>query len=203
MFNMSWKSVLVGLLVLVFSDIFALEYLSGEISRSTTWKGIVYINGDVTVRGKENLFIYRKAPSGERRYILAMLMKGWLMAVPIAGVITAVTSVLSPQSTFISFLSSTVSMMLFIIAYTAFILGLFLMNPVFTTKSSKLGLNIVVAVAVSIGLFAISLFSLMRVGIWSVAIEGIFSLQMVHTVLSWLVSLMFLYLGKRRISRIE
>ncbi len=49
MFNMSWKSVLVGLLVLVFSDIFALEYLSGVISRSTTWKGIVYINGDVTV----------------------------------------------------------------------------------------------------------------------------------------------------------
>lgn len=48
-FNMSWKSVLVELLVFFFSDIFALEYLSGDISRNTTWKGTIYINGDVTV----------------------------------------------------------------------------------------------------------------------------------------------------------
>jgi len=164
---------------------------------------IVMINGDVTVRGKENLFIFRKAPSGERRYILAMLLKGWLMALPIAGVMAAVTSALSPQTTLISLLSNTVFMMLFIAAYTAFVLGLFLLNPVFSEKSGKLGLNIVVAVVVSIGLFAISLFSLMRVGVWSVAIEGIFSVQILQTVLSWIVSIMFLYLGKRRISRIE
>ncbi len=48
-FNISWKSALIELLFLIFSDIFASEYLSGEISRSTTWKGIVYINGDVTI----------------------------------------------------------------------------------------------------------------------------------------------------------
>ena len=125
------------------------------------------------------------------------------MAVPIARVMAAVTSALSPQTTLISLLRNIVLMMSFIAAYTAFVLGLFLLNPVFSEKSAKLGLNIVVAVVVSMGLFAISLLSLMKVGVWSVTLEGFFYVQILQTVLSWLVSILFLYLGKRKLSMIE
>ncbi|MDH5391218.1 MAG: ABC transporter permease [Candidatus Bathyarchaeota archaeon] len=163
----------------------------------------VMITGEATVRGKESLFIFRKAPSGEGRFVKAMLLKGWLLAVPIAGVVTAVTTVSSPQVTIISFVANTGFMMLFIAAYTAFVLGLFLLNPAFSPKSLKLGLNIIIAVFLSIGLFAVSLLSLMRVGVWSETIGGMLYVQLLQVTLSWLVGVVFLYLGKRRLSRIE
>jgi len=164
---------------------------------------VVMINGDLTVQGKENLFIFRKAPSGQGRYIMAMLLKGWLMAVPIAGLITAVTTILSPETTLISLLSNTGFMMLSIAAYTVLVLGLFLLNPPFSTKSSKLGFNVMITLGVSIGLFAASLISLMRAGVQSETIEGMLAVQLLQTGLSWLVGIMFLYIGKRKFSRIE
>jgi hypothetical protein len=164
---------------------------------------VVMITGDVTVYGKECLFIFRKAPSGERRFVTAMLLKGWLMAIPIAGVVTAVTTLLSPQATLLFVVANTGFMMLFIAAYVTFVLGLFLLNPAFSIKSMKLGANVIIAVIVSIGLFAASLISLMRIGVYSETIDGVLSVQLLQTLLSWCVGLVFLYLGKRRLSRIE
>jgi hypothetical protein len=164
---------------------------------------VVMVNGEVTVRGKETLFIFRKAPSGEGRFVKAMLVKGWLMAVPIAGLVTVVITILSPQMTVLSLLMNTGFMMLFIAAYTAFILGLFLLNPAFSEKSVKLWLNIMIAIFASIGLFAVSLMTLATLGVFSETIVGIFSLHLIQSALSWLVGLVFLYLGKRRLTRIE
>ena len=164
---------------------------------------VVMVAGEVTVRGKETLFIYRKAPSGEGKFVEAMLLKSWLMAVPIAGAMTAVTAILSPQTTFISLLANTGFMMLFVAAYVAFVLGLFLLNPAFSEKSARLGLNIMITVFVSIGLFAVSILVLTRGGTLSEPIGGLLYVQLLQTVLSWLVGIVFLYLGKRKLSRIE
>ncbi|MCW4053209.1 MAG: hypothetical protein NWE78_08400, partial [Candidatus Bathyarchaeota archaeon] len=87
--------------------------------------------------------------------------------------------------------------------YTAFVLGLFLLNPAFSEKSVKLWLNIMVAIFVSIALFAASLVSLIAVGAFSETIMGTLQLQLLQSALSWLVGVVFLYLGKRRLSRIE
>jgi len=164
---------------------------------------VVMINGEVTVRGKESLFMFRKTPSGEGKLIKATLFKGWLMAVPIAGVMTVVLSILSPQTTLVFLLTNTGFMMLFIAAYTVFVLGLFLLNPAFSPKSLKLGLNVIISIFVSIGLFAVSLLSLMRVGAWSETMEGMLYVYLLQVVLSWLLGIIFLYLGKKRLSRIE
>ena len=164
---------------------------------------VVMVTGGVTVRGKETLFIFRKAPSGEGRLVKAQLVKGWLMTIPIAGVLTAVITILSPQTTPVSLLINTAFMMLFVAAYTAFVLGLFLLNPAYSPKSVKLGLNIMIVVFVSIGLFAVSQISLMKVGVWSETIEGVLYVQLVQNILSWFVGIVFLYLGKRRLIRIE
>jgi hypothetical protein len=166
---------------------------------------VVMVTGDVTVRGKENLFMYRKAPSGEGRFVKAMLLKSWLMAVPIAGAMTAVTAILSPQTTIISLLTDTGFMMIFVAAYVAFVLGLFLLNPAFSAKSmmspGPQWLNIMIVVFVSIGLFAISILVLTRGG--PEPIGGMLYIQLMQTVLSWLVGIVFLYFGKRKLSRIE
>jgi len=48
----------------------------------------VFVAGDVTLRGKEALFIYRKTPSGVGKFIKARLIQGWLIVVPIAAAVT-------------------------------------------------------------------------------------------------------------------
>ena len=162
---------------------------------------VVMVIGEVTVRGKDSLFIYRKTPSGVGRFVKAMLVKSWLMVVPIAAAVTAVIIILNPQDTFISLLIYTGLMTLFVGANVAFVLGLFLLNPAFSEKSVKLWINIMIAMFVSIGLFAVSLFVLM-IG-RSEPISGIVYVQLVQTPLSWLVGIVFLSLGKRNLSRIE
>ncbi len=164
---------------------------------------VVMINGEVTARGKESLFMFRKAPSGEAKLIKALLVKGWLMAIPITGVMITILTALSPLTTMISLLANVGFMMSFVAAYTAFVLGLFLLNPAFSIKSGKLGLNVIITIFTSIGLFAVSLLSLIRIGVWSESIEGMLAVYLLQTVLIWIVGIMLLYLGKKRLGRIE
>ena len=164
---------------------------------------VVMITGEVTVQGKDNLFIYRKAPSGETRLIKAMLLKSWLMALPILGATTAAATYLAAQPDAISLLATTGLMMLFVAAYAAFVLGLFLLNPAFSEKSVKLFLNVIAAVFVSIGTFAVSIAVSTTVFTQSDPIRGMLYLQLFQTGLSWMVGIVFLALGKRRLSRIE
>jgi hypothetical protein len=161
----------------------------------------VMVASGVTIQGKESLFIFKKSPSGVARLVKARLVQSWLVVVPIAGAITAVTTILSPQNTFISLLTNTGLMMLIVAANVAFVLGLFLLNPVFSVKSVKLWLNVMIVQFVSIGMFAVSILVLMRGE--PEPIGGILYVQLLQTVLSWLVGIVFLYLGKRKLSRIE
>ncbi len=164
---------------------------------------IVMINGEVTVRGKESLFMFRKTPSGETKLIKALLVKGWFIAIPIAGVMITVLTALSPQITLVNVLTNAGFMMAYVAAYTVFVLGLFLLNPAFSTKSGKLGMNVIISIFTSIGLFAVSLLSVMRIGVLMEGMEGILYVYLLQTGLIWLVSIVVLYLGKMRLRRIE
>ena len=162
---------------------------------------IIMVTGEAMVSGKENLFMYRKAPSGIARYIRVMLLKSWLMAAPIAGVITVSTTILRTHSTFTSLLVNTGLTMLIVAANVIFVLGLFLLNPAFSPKSVRLWLNVVIVMFVSIGLFAASMFILIGGG--SELTGGFLDVQLVQTVLNWLAGIVFLYFGKRNLARIE
>ena len=165
----------------------------------------VIVAGEVTLRGKDSLFIYRKAPSGEGRFVKAMLVKSWLMVVPIAAAVTAVRTILSPQTNIISLLTNTGSMSLIVGGNVAFVIGLFLLNPAFSEKSVKYKINIIIAILVSIGLFLVSLFSILFLTrvfqVWPASL--IFYIQLLQISLSWLLGIVFLHLGKRKLSRIE
>ncbi len=146
-----------------------------------------FVVGDVTLRGKEALFIYKKAPSGVGRLIKARLVQGWLVVVPVAAAITAVTAIMAPQPTFISLLSNVGLLMLAAAASVPFALGLFLRMPAFSQQS--LGLNATIVMMVSMGLFVVSALVL--------------DLPLLYIPLIWVVGIVFLYLGKRNLSRIE
>jgi hypothetical protein len=164
---------------------------------------VVMVTGEVTVRGKESLYLYRKAPSGQERFIKAMLLKSWLMAVPIAGVVTVVITFLTLETAFMFLLTATGLMILFAAGFVVFILGLFLVNPAFTEKSMKLWINIIIAVVVSMGLFIASLLILTRGGELAEPVGGLPHVLLVQTLLCWFLGIVFLYLGKENLKRIE
>jgi len=163
----------------------------------------VFVAGEVTLRGKETLFIYKKTPSGVGRFVKARLLQGWLIVIPVAVVVTVLTTGMSPQATFISLLANTVLGALIAAANVAFVLGLFLLMPVFSEKSVRFMLNILIVIFVSIGLFMGSLFGLMRVFPNFGPDVGLLYVLLLQTALSWIVGFVLVSLGSRNLRRIE
>jgi len=154
-----------------------------------------FVVGEVTLRGKEALFIYKKTPSGMGRFVKARLLHGLLVVVPITAAITIVSTILSHQTTF-ALLAITALAVLFVSAIVAFVLGISLLNPAFSDKSGNYWVNLMITMfAIPNGLFFIPLI--------------VFDLPLLQTLcyvtipLSWLVGIVVLYLGKRKLSRIE
>jgi len=196
--NLSKIAYMVGLLVLISIFFGGPEDPEGALLMTSFILPLLaaFVVGEVTLRGKEALFIYRKTPSGVGRLVKARLLHGWLVVVPIAVAITAVSTILIPQTTFISLLTFTGLVILFVAANVAFVLGLSLLNPAFSDKSGNYVANLMITMfALPNGLFLVPLI--------------VFDLGPLHTLcfvtipLNWLVGIMFLYLGKRKLSRIE
>ena len=196
--NLSKIFYMVGILVLVSIFFGGADDLEGALLMPQFILPMLaaFVVGEVTLRGKEALFIYKKTPSGVARLVKARLLHGWLVVIPIAAVVTAVSTILIPQTTFISVLTNTGIVMLFLAAIVAFVLGLSLLNPAFSDKSGNFMLNLMITMfAIPNGLFLVPLIVL--------------DLPLQHTLcfvtipLSWLLGIVFLYLGKRKLSRIE
>lgn len=209
--NLSNLTYMVGLLLLM--SIFVVPSIKSEsvfIYRIAPLMFIVpivviMITGDVTVQGKVNLFIFRKAPYGEGRFVKAMLLKGWLVAVPIIGATSAVSGLLSSPISLYSSIAGSGLMMLFAAAYTAFALGLFLVNPAFSEKSVRLFVNVVISVIVSIGMFVLSIAVISYTLGFSQQdpTTSMLYLQLVQTGVVWLVGTGLLAVGIKKISKVE
>jgi hypothetical protein len=158
----------------------------------------VFMVGQVAVHGKESLFIYKKTPYGVGRFVKAKLVQGWLVAVPIATAITIVSLLRVPQASFVSFLTYIVLITLLVAANVALALGLALLRPQFSDNArdqmGSLVLNANVAMVASIGVF---------IGFMVVLDWGIFNTLLMQNTVIWVLGVIFLYLGKRNLSRIE
>jgi len=199
--NLSKIVYIAGLLVLL--NIFLVD--PGDAEGTLVITSLVlpllsaFVVGEVTLRGKESLFIYKKTPSGIGRFVKARLLHGWLIVVPIAAVVATVSAILSPQVTFAFLLANTGIIVLFVAASVVFVLGLSLLNPAFSEKSGNFVINLMIIMQGYGGLFIISLIVVRRVFYF-----GLYQLLYYFTIpLSWLVGIIVLYLGKRKLSRIE
>jgi hypothetical protein len=157
----------------------------------------VFMVGQVAMHGKESLFIYKKTPSGVERFVKAKLIQGWLVAVPVAAGITIVSLISVASTSFWLFLAYIVLITTLVAANVALALGLALVNPQFSDNAraqmGSLMLNANVAMFASIGVFIGSMVMLD----W-----GIFNTILLQNIVIWLLGIIFLYLGKRKLGRI-
>jgi hypothetical protein len=199
--NLSKVFYMVGLLALVNVFLVKPEDTEGSLVMAQLILPLLaaFVTGEVTLRGKETLFIFRKTPSGVWRLIKARLVQGWLVVVPIAAVATAISTILSALTSPIYLLINVGLVGLTVAANVAFVLGLFLLNPAFSEKSSSYIVNIMLTMYIQIGLFMGPLIILERLFGF-----GIYQTSFFATVpLGWFFGLLFLYLGKKKLDRIE
>ncbi len=155
------------------------------------------VAGDVTLRGKDSLFICRKAPYGERRYVRAVLLKSWMVAVPLGALVMVVATALSPQADSISILWNAGFIAQLTAAATMASVGLFLLVrvPSENPKDKRMTMFIVAQIFVFISL-PLFIFSLELLG----EPDG---LLLLHAPVMWLLAVVFLLLGSRRLRSIE
>ena len=168
-----------------------------------------FVVGTVS-RGKETLFLYRKSPNGVGRFVKARLLQGWLVAVPIAAAIMAVSTILVPQVTLFSLLINTIWGSLRTMASVAFLLGLALLIPVFAEESRERTLGVMINLQVilftTIGLeigFSRFGLSFRRLLPNLEPLTGLLLDHLLQTAIISLVGIVLFYLGKRKLSRIE
>jgi hypothetical protein len=120
------------------------------------------------------------------------------VAVPIAAIITVVSMLQIPQLAINELLAFTGFLAQLVAGNVVLALGLSLLNPQFSQNAREqmvgLMVNAQVVMFVSVGIFmgSIVVFDL-----------GIFTTMLMESVVIWLLGITFLYVGKRRFSRIE
>jgi len=158
-----------------------------------------FVVGEVTLRGKENLYIYKKAPSGVAKFIRARLLHGWLIAVPVAVVVAASSLAFGPQTEIAALLVNTGLVALISSASVALALGLFLLNPAFSDKSGNYVINLMILMQGWTGLYLGTL-TVLRSALGLGFYEAVF---FIAVPLSWSAGILLLYLGKRNLNRME
>lgn len=189
--NISWIAYIVGLFVIM-----NLFLVKPEDPLDAMAMGMflfpmlaTVVSSDITLRGKDSLFIYRKAPRGENQLVKGMVLKGWIVAVPIAVLITAASTLLSPQFTVGTLVMNLGIVGFMVAANITFALGLFLLMPAYTEKGGEFAFNLMIIIFTSMGLFAVAM----------IVFDTILVLPLLH----WGVGIAILYLGKNHLSKIE
>jgi hypothetical protein len=211
--NISWVVYAVGLVAMI--GIFFSDPTSGPEDQlvSLSMLGIPLLAGFVvgTVsRGKTSFFMYMKSPSGVGRFVKARLLQGCLVAVPIVAMIVAVSTILVPQVSLTYLLINILLGLLRTIAAVAFLLGLALVIPVFSEESRERNLgiviNLMIAVFATIGLDIG--FSRLGLSFESILpnldpLTGLLGDHLLQTAIFSLMGIFLLYIGTRKLHRIE
>ncbi len=192
--NITWIIYIIGIIVLIL--IFFSDYSEPMdvvlISQFVFALLAAVVVGDVTIRGKDNLFIYRKSPNGEERFVKARFIQSLLVVVPLVISITIISLLLIPNITIIQLLSYTGYTSVVAAAFTAFALGLFLLKPAFSETSAEFMANIMIVSMVGSTIF-----------LFLVIFLGLLLAMMSFIILIWLLGSTLLILGKINLSRIE
>jgi hypothetical protein len=192
--NLSWLFYVVILVAMINILLVKPEDPFGVIMMSSFAFALLaaVVASDVTLRGKETLFIYKKIPSGIKLLLKTRLVQGWLVVIPISAAITMITLSRVPETPFLSELAYTGLVILIAAANMTFALGIFLLMPAYTEKGGEFMLNLMIIMQVSIFLF-----------IGSLIIFGLVKGMLVMVLLSWSLGGLFLFLGKRKLTRME
>jgi hypothetical protein len=211
--NISWVAYAVGLVAMI--GIFFSDPTSGPEDQlvSLSMLGIPLLAGFVvgTVsRGKTSFFMYMKSPSGVGRFVKARLLQGCLVAVPIVAMIVAVSTILVPQVSLTYLLINILLGLLRTIAAVAFLLGLALVIPVFSEESRERNLGIVINLMIAVfAMIGLDIgFSRLGLSFESILpnldpLTGLLGDHLLQTAIFSLMGIFLLYIGTRKLHRIE
>jgi hypothetical protein len=189
--NLSRVLYVVGLIFVV--NIFLLD--SENLGTILMFSSIFYamlssmVALEVTMRGKESLFLFKKAPSGIGRFIRARLLQGWMIVIPVSAVLTIAQLSLLVDSPIDDIFLITLVLTINAAASMALAIGISLVNPVFSTNQSNHMINLMAVMMISAILLLVSLI--------------VFQNLLLLMPATWMVGLPLLYLGKRNLGRIE
>ena len=192
--NLSWLFYVVILVGMINIFIVKPEDPFGVIMMSSFAFAMLaaVVASDVTLRGKETLFIYKKIPSGVGLLLKTRLLQGWLVVIPISAAIIIIALSRVPDTPFLSVLAYMGLVVLIAAANMAFALGIFLLMPAYTEKGGEFMLNLMIIMQASIFLF-----------IGCIIIFGLIKGMLVMVLVSWSLGGLFLFLGKRKLANIE
>jgi hypothetical protein len=192
--NITWIIYIVGILILFLAFVSDFEGPLDVVIMSQFLFALLaaVVVGDVTIRGKENLFIYRKSPNGEHRFVKARLLQSCIVVIPIVALATSIPLSFIPDTNLIIIIAYTGYTSLNAAAYTSFALGLFLLKPAFSEKTGEFMANIMIVNMVAVFLF-----------IFLMIIFGTPLSLFLFSGIIWLIGINMLYFGKHNLSRIE
>lgn len=144
---------------------------------------------EVTMRGKESLYLFKKAPSGIGQLIKARLFHGWMIVIPVSTIVTAIQLIILVDSSISSILIVTSVVAINAAASMAIAIGVSLLNPVFSTNQSNHMMNMMAVIMISVIIMITALI--------------VFDNLWIIMPTTWLFALPLLYLGKRNLGRIE
>jgi len=114
----------------------------------------VFVVGEVTARGKENLFVYRKAARGESRLVLGRVIQGCIVVQPVAAV-SALIVLLPSNVPLLDVALLTLAVVAIATAYVVMSIGLFLLSPAFSEKPSEMVGNAISVLVISFFLYVV------------------------------------------------
>ncbi len=167
---------------------------TGDAINILEYSSIVYallaafVGLEVTIRGKESLFTFKKAPSGLARFIRARLLHGWMIVTPVAAIATIIQLILLVETSLNTLVIVTIVVTLTAAASMAFAIGVSLVHPIFSTNQAKHTINLLAVVMFSNILRIIAYF-----------IDNMWIILPITSVMG----IVMLYLGKRNLGRIE
>jgi len=187
--NLSQIGYIVGLMLLI-------NFLIVDDAQGAPLIGLLmgsmmalFLCSEATIRGKENLFIYRKTPSGVGMFLKAKLLQGWLLVLPFMAVVMVANGLRFNVAFTWPYLMSIGSVLLRAAANVCLAMGVSLANPAYSQKSFAYFINIQLIVFI---------------GMASMIIPDIVLHQKwLEIPIAWAICLVLLYLGHRKLSTME
>ena len=162
-----------------------------------------FVASDATLRGKECLFIYRKAPGGVNKFIKAKLVQSLMVVVPITLLISVLSLVTFPGIPFNEMVIQTTYSVFLVSVNMVYALGIFLWNPVFQDNQTTQMINFQPLVFTTI-ISWILLRQFMRgffPGLDPVTFEN--TIIVAHLGVTCILAIFTLIMGRRKLNKME
>ncbi|MHA1237816.1 MAG: hypothetical protein ACTSSJ_00980 [Candidatus Odinarchaeia archaeon] len=156
----------------------------------------VFMGSEITVKGKEKLWLFKKAPNGVQKLVFSKLARNLVLGFPLGVAVSIALIVIYQMSLDVAALTL-LYMFVSIFSAMATCIGLFLINPAFKERSSKYGINMLIFLGISMGEYFIPI-AFISLGIMPFSVW-----EAVTMTIALAISIVMLFLGAKKLESLE